>query len=93
MPTNLAAKPEVKIRAIKSLSRELKERSGVIIRRTSNLIDDTRETISRSIGLLSKPHRHHCMSCNGEWKCEHPLCELKYLSWCVDCNKKLGSTS
>jgi hypothetical protein len=77
--------------ASRSRSKELKDASRNLVKQTSMLVDRAREIRSKSTELLSSPHGHQCMSCKAHWTCKTEACELKYLSLCFVCHRKLGS--
>jgi hypothetical protein len=77
--------------ASRSRSKELKDESRDLVRQASKLVDKGREIRSKSSKLLASPHGHRCMSCKAHWNCQTEACELKYLSLCFDCHRKLGS--
>ena len=84
---------DVSLKALvsRSRSKQLKDASRELVKQASMLVDKGREIRSKSSKLLSSPHGHRCMSCKAHWKCKTEACELKYLSLCFVCHRKIGS--
>jgi len=79
--------------AYQSTSKRLLNRSFDLVSESKRTVHQARE-IKKQCQILHQinlKHVHKCMACKFRWECPHHRCELRYLSLCFDCHRRIGS--
>ena len=92
--SDMTAKPRNSLEAQASLNKtnRLLDNAAALKQKSSKLLRRSHEIRNECVPLFKRRHSHRCISCKALWRCNHELCELKFLCFCLQCHKRIGST-